>query len=67
MKKPIKDLERLIHLKTAAQVAVWLGYSDTRPIYQWLHRGVIPRARQEAVKRLVEEHVERGPNEHHDN
>lgn len=56
MDKLVKDFQKLIHLRTAAQVAVWLGYRDTRAINQWLQRGLIPKARIERVKELCHEY-----------
>lgn len=57
MQKITRDLQHLIELHTAAQVAVWLGYRDARAIYQWVQRDKIPKARVLLVKRLVEERL----------
>lgn len=60
MNKTLKDLEKLINLKSPAQVAVWLGYKDTRSIHQWLQRGVIPKARVDRVKELLYKQLKKG-------
>lgn len=53
MSKDLNQLEKLMHLYSPAQVAVWLGLSDPRPIHQWLVRGKIPRARLARVTQLL--------------
>lgn len=55
MNKTLKDLEQLINLHGAAQVAVWMGYKDTRPIRQWIQRKSIPEPRIVRVKKLLNE------------
>lgn len=54
MSNLIIDLEKLMHLHSPAQVAVWLNLSDPRPIQQWISRGKIPRAKLERVTKLLE-------------
>ncbi len=49
----IKRLERLIQTTSPAQVAVWLNYSDPRPILQWIIRGQIPRSKIPLVEDLL--------------
>ncbi len=49
----IKQLERLIDLTSPAQVALWLGYKDSRQLMMWIHRKEIPRARVAIVERLL--------------
>lgn len=53
MKALLRDLEKLMHIKSPAQVAVWLGQKDTRPVYMWLNRQKIPKAKIERVKELL--------------
>ncbi len=43
-----------MHLYTPAQVAVWLGLSDPRPIHQWIVRGKIPRTKLVRVMDLLD-------------
>lgn len=38
-----------MRIHSPAQVAVWLGYADPRPIQQWISRGKIPLAKQAKV------------------
>jgi len=52
-KKQVDNLRKLINLYGSAQVAVWLGYSDTRPIHQWLSRGQIPEKKLGSVNELL--------------
>lgn len=56
-KKMMTQLDKLIKINGAAQVAVWLGYRDTRPINQWITRGEIPRAKIPLVKEVIEKKV----------
>lgn len=55
MSKQINQLEKLMHLYTPAQVAVWLGLADPRPIQKWISRKKIPRVKLERVKLLLKE------------
>ncbi len=49
----ISQLERLIQINTPALVAVWLGYSDPRPILKWIERKSIPKVRIAKVEALL--------------
>lgn len=42
-----------MHLYSPAQVAVWLGLADPRPIHQWILRGKIPRTKLVKVEQLL--------------
>lgn len=53
MEKQISALEKLMHLYSPAQVAVWLELSDPRPIHQWILRGKIPRTKVIKVDELL--------------
>lgn len=55
MSKTIKQLERLIQIHTPAQIAVWLEYSDPRPILMWIRRGSIPPSKVARVEALLAE------------
>jgi hypothetical protein len=52
----VKNLRKLVDVHGAAQVAVWLGYKDTRSINNWVSTSTIPRARVERVRSVLNEH-----------
>ena len=54
MSKELRNLEKLMHIYSPAQVAVWLGLNDPRPIHQWILRNKIPRTKQAKVTLLLE-------------
>ncbi len=49
----IYELQRLIYLYSPAQIAVWLGLADPRPIHQWILRKKIPRTKLVKVEELL--------------
>lgn len=53
MEKLIREFKEVIDIHSPAQVAVWLGYRDTRQILQWIALRKIPKARVAKVKDLV--------------
>lgn len=53
METTVKKLERMVHAHGAAQVSVWLGYRDTRAVWQWIQREEIPKARVDLVKTMI--------------
>lgn len=53
MKQQLDELQRLMDLYSPAQVAVWLGLQDPRPIHQWIIRSKIPRTRLAKVTQLL--------------
>lgn len=54
MNETLSALEKLMHLYSPAQVAVWLGLKDPRPIQQWIYRGIIPRTKLARVTQVIE-------------
>lgn len=55
MQKYINDLEKLMHIHSPAQVAVWLGLKDPRPIHQWIIRKKIPRTQLAKVSFIIDQ------------
>ena len=49
----IKGLKKLLNIYGPALVSVWLGYRDSRSVNYWANSGNIPRARRNAVERLI--------------
>lgn len=54
-KLEIKALQYIIDKFGVAQTAVWLGYSDTQTVKQWVARKKIPFNRMDLVSNMLKE------------
>lgn len=56
-KKVLQDLKLLMQYTSPAEVAVLLGYKDTRAIRQWIFRKRVPKGKIERISKLASDRL----------